>query len=165
MSDRPRILFVCTANACRSQIAQGLLDLLARDRFEALSAGVRPAGFVHEFAQIVVEETGGELLSAHSKPIDYFRDAPPHLVVTLCDRAAREIRRHEFPAPQIHWSTPDPLSIAGNPDARIAAFRWVRDRLRARLEEAIAEHTFERTIENGSVRRSLLQRVLARRGS
>jgi len=56
MTDRPRILFLCTANACRSQIAQGLLEVLAPDRYESLSAGIRPAGFVHEFAQIVVEE-------------------------------------------------------------------------------------------------------------
>jgi arsenate reductase len=147
MPVRPRILFLCMANACRSQIAAGLLERLASDRFEVLSAGVKPAGFVHDFSSAVVAEAGGDLSAARSKSVEIYAEVPPDLLVSLCPEATRHLRRRGWTGRVIEWPTPDPITVAGPPDVRLQAFRYVRDELLARLESALATSALERAIE------------------
>lgn len=168
MCEKRRILFLCTGNACRSQIAEGLLRLLAPDRYASLSAGVRPAGFVHPLTRQVLEEVGGDLSGHFSKSVDVFflpAAVPPDLVVTLCDYADREWRRLRRKTPRIHWRSPDPIFVQGNMEERLVAFRQVRDRICIQLEDALDQGFFDATIEaeqGQGKTRSRMERVLSR---
>ena len=126
MPSRPRILFLCTANSCRSQMAEGWLRELAGERFEALSAGTHPS-HVHPDAARVMAEVGVDLGVQRSKSIDEFTAAPPELVITVCDRAAEACPVLPAATRVLHWPFPDPAG--GDLDA----FRSVRDAIGARL--------------------------------
>lgn len=137
---RPRILFVCTGNACRSQIAEGILHLLAGDAYESLSAGSHAAGFVHPLAVAALEEVGAARPAARSQSIDEFlppRGEPPGLVITLCDFARRHVATRIRGLPHLHWPHPDPIEARGSDEERLNAFRWTRDRICLRLEDAL----------------------------
>lgn len=131
-----KILFVCTGNAARSQMAEGLAGRLGEGRIEAHSAGTRPAGIVMGAARVVMQERGIDMYSHYSKGIDHV-PGPFDLVITLCDSAVKEC-----PAPLIaggheHWSTPDPTFVDGGPDEVLEAFRQVRDRLETQIAALI----------------------------
>jgi len=148
-TSKPRVLFVCTGNACRSQMAEGLLRRLAPERFESLSAGVQPAGFVHRFTRKALEEVGGYSPEQHSKSIHDM--LPPHavapdLVITLCEYACRQLGKLSVDIPQLYWPVPDPIAAQGTEDERIAAFRWVRDKICIRLEDALDTQELETAI-------------------
>jgi arsenate reductase len=136
-SRRPRVLFLCTGNACRSQIAEGWLRHLGGERFEALSAGVEPHG-LHPRAVSTMREVGVDISGQRSEDIALYLDAPPDLVVTVCDRAAA--RCPELPAstPVLHWPFPDPASASGDACAVAREFAAVRDAIRARIEDWLA---------------------------
>ncbi|MDP3947976.1 MAG: arsenate reductase ArsC [bacterium] len=124
-----RVLFVCTHNSARSQMAEALLRTMGGDRFECHSAGIAPGG-VHPLAVEAMSEIGVDITGQESKSIERYRDAAFDYVVTVCDEA-REACPF-FPARnQLHWSLPDPSAAPGDPEARKDAFRAVRDRLRA----------------------------------
>jgi arsenate reductase len=141
MADRTHILFLCVGNACRSQIAAGLIEVLAGDAFVAFSAGVRPAGLVHPLAKRVVGEVGGSLDDASSKGLEKFLGAGApriDIAVSLSRRASRRYRTSRIGAPLIEWPIADPIAVEGNDEDRLTAFRWVRDEICIRLEDAIA---------------------------
>jgi len=131
-----RVLFRCTGNSCRSQMAEALLRHVAPDRFEALSAGSRPAGFVHPLAIEALRRRGVRIDSdAESKSWDVFVDRRIDLVITLCDEAAQE----ECPVwpgdpLTVHWSLPDPSFHHGSDEERIEFAVRVADRLRLKIE-------------------------------
>jgi arsenate reductase len=152
-------------------MAEGLLRLLAPDRFVSLSAGARPAGFVHPLAKRVIEEAGGNLDDCHSKPLSDFErpDAAPDLIVSLCDVAWKRLRKSPIDVPRVLWSIPDPIHARGNEDEQLTAFRWVRDRICIRIEDALDDGTFERSIDprttssrSGGGRLGRLHRLVAR---
>ena len=140
-SDKPRILFLCTGNCCRSPLAEALFRHIAGERYESLSAGVSPAGFVHPLVLQVLEESGIDADGLQSKHIDDFLEpfgCPPGLIISLCDYA--EVQCPDFPpgTRRIHWPVHDPYTVRGGPSRKLAAFRETRDIILERLERALA---------------------------
>ena len=130
------VLFVCTGNAARSQMAEGLASHLGRGRIEAHSAGTRPAGMVMGAARAVMKERGIDLARHFSKGLDA-EPGPFDLVITLCDSAVQECPAALVDGAHEHWSTPDPTFVEGGPDEVLEAFRQVRDRLEAQITALI----------------------------
>ena len=122
-----RVLFLCTHNAARSQMAEGLLRKTAGDRFEVESAGTAPRQ-VHPLAVVVMREIGIDVSGQRAKDVSEIVRRPD-TVITLCDEAKEACPL--FPdAPRfLHWSLPDPSAAPGDEAARLAFFRQVRDTL------------------------------------
>lgn len=131
-----RVLFVCTGNAARSQMAEGLAGHLGQERIEAHSAGTHPAGRVMTDAVEVMEELGIDISAHHSKGLDDV-PGPFDLIITLCDSAVQECPAALLDGAHEHWSTPDPTFVDGGPDEVREAFRQVRDRLETQIAALI----------------------------
>jgi len=129
-----RVLFVCTHNSARSQMAEGLLRAMAGDRYEVYSAGTEPRG-VHPLAVRVMQELGIDLSGHRSEHVDTYRDVPMDYVVTVCDSAREHCPYVPARRRNLHQSFPDPSAVEGDEAARLEAFRRVRDQIRAWLEE------------------------------
>ena len=127
-----KVLFVCTGNAARSQMAEGLASHLGEGRIEVHSAGTFPAGMVMSHAVAVMKERGIDISRHYSKGLDEV-PGPFDLVITLCDSAVQECPAVLLEAAHQHWSTPDPSFIEGRPDEVIQVFREVRDRLESQI--------------------------------
>lgn len=132
-----RILFVCTGNSARSQLAEGLANHLGGGEVEAHSAGTLPAG-VNNHSVAVMQERGIDISRHRSKRIDEV-PGPFDLVITLCDSAALLCPTSVRDYPMEHWSTPDPSFVPGGPEAVHQAFRQVRDQLEVRIAALVAE--------------------------
>jgi arsenate reductase len=132
-----RVLFVCTHNSARSQMAEAFLRALAGDRVEVASAGTE-ATRVHPLAIRVMEEVGIDLRGHASKTLDRFLGEPWDFVITVCDSANE--RCPVFPAPvkRLHWSFEDPSAIRGAEQERLEGFRRVRDAIAARIRHWLA---------------------------
>jgi arsenate reductase len=139
MMDKKRVLFLCTGNSIRSQMAEGLVNHLRGDRWEAYSAGTAPLGYVHPLAIQAMGELGIDISAQRSKSTEKFRSAEFDLVITLCDDAARDCPLWLRPGRVIHMGFPDPFYSNGTEEERLAVFRQVRDdiqqRVLAHLEE------------------------------
>lgn len=139
MGARPiRILFVCTGNSARSQLAEGLANHLGKGRVEAHSAGTMPFG-VNPHAVEVLKELDIDISGHYSKGLDDV-PAPFDRVITLCDSAASLCPAPIHGAPTDHWSTFDPSFVSGGPTVVRQAFRDVRDRLAKQIGELIAAY-------------------------
>ena len=134
MSDKKRVLILCTGNSARSQMAEGLLRHMAGDRVEVFSAGVEQS-FVRPQAVEAMRERGIDITSQRSKSVDEFADQNFDYVITVCDNA-RE-RCPVFPGryERVHWSFDDPAAAEGDAEAVMAIFRRVRDEIEGRLRE------------------------------
>jgi arsenate reductase len=128
-----RVLFLCTANSARSQMAEGLLRALAGDRIEVSSAGAQPST-VNPLAIKAMAERGLNIHHHRSKHLDEFLTQPFDYVVTLCNSAAESCPLFPGPAKRVHWDLPDPAAVEGSEERRLASFRQVRDDLEARLQ-------------------------------
>jgi len=129
---RKRILFLCTGNAARSQMAEGLMRAFHGDEVDVVSAGSRPAGWVHPLAIGALAEIGIDISDAQSKGADQFIDQRFDVVVTVCDSAAQDCPLWPGAARIEHWPIEDPTFGDENGAARFAA---TRDELRRRIEE------------------------------
>ncbi|MDX1523063.1 MAG: arsenate reductase ArsC [Anaerolineae bacterium] len=127
------VLFLCTGNSCRSQMAEGLANHFLGDKWEAFSAGTDPAGYVHPKAITVMDELGLDLSQNRSKSTDEFRDARPSLVVTVCDDASETCPPWLGEGDVIHISFPDPAKAVGSDEEVLAIFRSVRDDIRTKV--------------------------------
>jgi putative ABC transport system ATP-binding protein len=138
MEKRLRVLFLCTGNSSRSQMAEGLLRQSFGDRFEALSAGSRPAGFVHPLAIAAMREIGADVSTQRSKSVEEFLPPAgplPDVLITLCESAARECPSFPSEVRRIDWPVDDPGHVRGTPDEQLDAFRRTRDRLRSTIDD------------------------------
>jgi arsenate reductase len=130
---KQRVLILCTGNSARSQMAEGLLRHDSGDRFDVFSAGTRPTQ-VRPEAITVMQELGIDISGHRSKSVDEFAGHDFDYVVTVCDNAKASCP--VFPGTTtIHWSFDDPAAVEGSEDERLAAFRHVRDELRAHLRQ------------------------------
>jgi len=129
-----RVLFLCSHNAARSQMAEGLLRHLAGDRFEAHSAGTTPTR-IHPLAVAAMKEIGIDIGGQRSKSVDEFVGGPFDYVITLCDEAQEQCPIFPAGVRILHWGLPDPSAALGDEAARLAAFRRVRDDLAARIRQ------------------------------
>ena len=137
--NKTRVLFLCTGNSCRSHMAEGWLRHLAGDRFEALSAGAKPTGYVHPLAIEVMAEVGVDILQHRSKSIDEFAGQPLDLLVTVCDNARESCPMYAGAKRQVHWGFDDPAHATGTKPEQLAVFRRVRDEIRQRIELFLKE--------------------------
>ena len=121
-----KVLFLCTGNSCRSQMAEAIVNARLGDRWQAFSAGTRPAGFVHPKAIAALAEIGIQH-HGRSKLADEFREADLDLVVTVCDSAAEECPIWVGKGKRMHHSFPDPAKAEGTDEQIMDVFRAVRD--------------------------------------
>ena len=134
---RLRVLFVCTHNSARSQMAEGLLRHFGGDDVEAVSAGTEP-GELHPLAIAVMAEEGIDISGQRAKLVDDFVQQQFDHVITLCDDANESCPYFPNARQRLHWSFPDPSAAGGTREERLAVFRQVRDGIRARVEELLA---------------------------
>jgi arsenate reductase len=123
-----RVLILCTGNSARSQMAEGLLRSFGGDRFEVVSAGTKPS-IVRPEAIAVMSELGIDISSHRSKHFQEFDGQHFDYVITVCDNANESCPIFPDDTERIHWSFPDPATVAGGEAERLAAFRGVRDAL------------------------------------
>lgn len=138
MSDKKRVLILCTGNSARSQMAEGLLRSLAGDRAEVFSAGVERS-FVRPQAIEAMRERGIDITSQRSKSVDEFAGQKFDYVITVCDNARERCPVFPGSYERVHWSFDDPAAAEGDTEAVIAVFRRVRDEIESRLREFIKE--------------------------
>ena len=131
------VLFLCTHNSARSQMAEGFLRHLAGDCFEAASAGTE-ATRVHPLAVRAMQEVGIDLSTHRSKTLDTLLDRPWDYVITVCDSANERCPLFPGHTARLHWSLDDPSQATGDETQRLATFRRVRDEIQARLEDWLA---------------------------
>ena len=131
-TDRQRVIFVCTHNSARSQMAEGMLRAWGGDRFEVFSAGTE-ATLVRPEAIAVMREIGIDLDGHTSKTLEPFMGDAFHWLITVCDQAAEACPTIPGVQQQAHWSIEDPSAVDGDEMARLAAFRAARDHLRDRI--------------------------------
>lgn len=133
---KQKVLFLCTHNSARSQMAEGLLRHLGGDRFESYSAGTEQTR-VHPQAIRAMADLGVDLSSYTSKLVDAFRDQQFDYVITVCDRANETCPFFPSHGKRLHWSFEDPSAAKGSADDQLAEFRRIRDQIRARIEQEL----------------------------
>jgi arsenate reductase len=134
-----RVLFLCTHNSARSQMAEGFLRHLAGDRFEVASAGTEARG-VNPLAVRVMAERGVDISGQTSKTLDRFLGERWEHVVTVCDGANEACPVFPRAGARLHWSFDDPSAARGTEPERLAVFRRVRDAIEARIVDWLREH-------------------------
>jgi arsenate reductase (thioredoxin) len=127
-TNKERVLFLCTGNSCRSQMAEGLLRDMAGDRFDVQSAGVNPTG-VNPLTVRVMAEIGIDISGQRSKPVEEMAGQRFDYVITVCDSAREACPVFPGAAKQLHWSFEDPAEAAGTENERLAVFRRVREEI------------------------------------
>ncbi|SRR6266404_2267406 len=136
-----KVLFLCTGNSARSQMAEGYLRHAAKDRFEAVSAGVEPKG-LNPLAVEAMQEIGIDISQQSSKDVVSLLGQHISYVITVCDNA-RE-RCPIFPATWklLHWSFEDPASVTGTHGEKLSAFRHVRDQIIQQIDRDLIRTAF-----------------------
>ena len=136
--DKPRVLFLCTHNSCRSQMAEGFLRHLAGDRFEAASAGSQ-ATRVNLDAARVMMEIGIDISEHRSKDVSELLGQRFTYVVRVCDRAKETCPIFPGAFRYFDWGLDDPAAAQGTDDERLAVFRRVRGEIERKVEEFVAK--------------------------
>jgi len=128
--DKKTVLFLCTGNSCRSQMAEGLVNHFLGDAWQAHSAGTAPAGYEHPLAVRAMAELGVDISAHRSKFADEFRQQDLDLVITVCDSAVENCPLWLGSGGVVHISFPDPAGAAGTEEEQLSVFRTVRDDIR-----------------------------------
>jgi arsenate reductase len=131
---KKKVLFLCTENSCRSQMAEGLLRHLMGDKFEVKSAGTMPS-VVNPMAIDVMAEIGIDISGHRSKSVEEFRGMDFNFVITTCDAAREACPVFPGKARRLHWSFNDPAKAEGSEKEILSAFRKVRDEMKQRIQE------------------------------
>ena len=135
-SSKPKVLFLCTGNSARSQMAEGYLRHAGSDRYEALSAGIEPKG-LNPLAVEAMTEIGIDITSQRSKDVGLFLGQYIPYIITVCDNVREKCpifpRTYKF----LHWGFDDPAEAKGTHDERLAVFRRVRDGLIRKIDEEL----------------------------
>lgn len=133
-TEKKRVLILCTSNSARSQMAEGLLKADGGNRFEVFSAGVNPSRVRPEAIE-AMREVGIDISHQRSKPVEEFAGQAFDYVITVCDNARHECPVFPAQTTRIHWSFDDPAAVEGGEAERLAAFRRVREEIRACLAD------------------------------
>lgn len=134
MKKNRKVLFLCTGNSARSQMAEGLMRSLTQGNWQIRSAGVI-SSYVHPLAIRVMEEIGIDISGQTSKSVEEFVNEAFDYIITLCDHAAMACPIFPRGGKRIHWSFEDPAAVIGTIEERMAAFRKIRDAIKAKLED------------------------------
>jgi arsenate reductase len=144
---REKVLFLCTGNSCRSQMAEAIVNDRLAGSWEAYSAGTHPTGYVHPLAIRVLKEIGIDH-QGRSKDVAEYRQIPFDLVVTVCDSAAEECPLWLDPGRRVHLGFPDPAKAVGSEDFILEQFRTVRDSIGEQIPALLNNTTIEtRTVD------------------
>lgn len=135
---KKKILFLCTGNSVRSQMAEAIANTFHGDDVEAVSAGSRPAGVVHPLAIAAMAEVGVDIQAADSKSAQKFIHEPFDVVVTVCDSAAQDCPAWPGAKRIEHWPIEDPTFMAGDSQARLGRFVETRKDLEQRIAELVS---------------------------
>jgi len=138
MTKKAHVLFLCTHNSARSQMAEGLLRHLAGDRFEIMSAGTE-ATHVRPLAVRAMDEVGVDISGQESKTLERYLREPFDYVITVCDDANEACPVFPGAKNRRHWSLPDPSAAEGTEEERLAVFRSVRDGIRDRVQAELVD--------------------------
>jgi arsenate reductase (thioredoxin) len=131
-----RVLFICTHNSARSQMAEGLLRHLGGERFEVFSAGTE-ATHVRPLAIEAMAEIGIDLRGHQSKTLERYLQQPFDEVITVCDTAAEACPVFPGALHRRHWSFPDPSKATGSESEQLAVYRGVRNAIQERIEQEL----------------------------
>jgi arsenate reductase len=135
----PGVLILCTGNSARSQMAEGLLRHESGARCEVHSAGTHPTGLRPE-AVAVMNELGIDISAHRSKSVDEFRGREFDFVITVCDNANAACPVFPGNTQRLHWPFEDPAAVTGTLAVRLDAFRRVRDQIRVKVREFVAQY-------------------------
>jgi len=136
MSNKNKVLILCTGNSARSQMAEGLMREMGGTTFEVASAGVSPTQVRSEAVE-VMKEIGIDISQHFSKDVDRFIADNFDYVITVCDNANERCPVFPGHAKRIHWSFADPAQVEGDEATKLSAFRTIRDQIKARIETFI----------------------------
>jgi len=138
-SDKPRVLFVCTGNCCRSPLAEGILRSVAGDRIEVASAGVNPAGFIHPLTLAVLDRMGVRIDDLVSTGLSARSEERFDVMITLCDYAAAALPPgFQKQAVRIHFPLPDPSFHPGSEEQRELLCDSIAAQLKALAERIVS---------------------------
>jgi arsenate reductase len=135
---KQRVLFLCTGNSARSQMAEALLRNIAGDRYVTFSAGTAPVG-LNPLAVAVMKELGIDISHQQPKRVDQFIGVSFDYVVTVCDRAKESCPTFPSARRVVHWSFEDPAAATGSEENRLLFFRRVRDEIKDCLRQFVIE--------------------------
>ncbi|MBI4892472.1 MAG: arsenate reductase ArsC [Acidobacteria bacterium] len=138
MTEKKRLLVLCTGNSARSQMGEGLFRAAGEGTFEVHSAGTKP-GSVRPEAIAVMREIGIDISSHWSKSVDEFAGRTFDYVVTVCDHARDSCPLFPAGTARLHWSFEDPAAVEGTEEERLAAFRRIRDQIHQRVKAFFLE--------------------------
>ncbi|MDR3573650.1 MAG: arsenate reductase ArsC [Anaerolineaceae bacterium] len=133
--NKPRVLFLCTGNSCRSQMAEAFLRKYAGDQFEVYSAGLEPKT-IHPMTIKVMEEIGFDMSSQYSKPLTlYLGKVHFGYLITVCSDAEKECPIFPGMGMRLHWPFEDPARFAGTEEEKLEKFREVRNQIDQKVHE------------------------------
>lgn len=136
---KPAVLFLCTGNSARSQMAEALLRREAGDRFEVYSAGTKPAG-INPLTVRVMNELGIDMSSHRSRHLDeYLGRVPVDIVITVCNSASQSCPVWPGAVVRLNWDFEDPAAAKGLEEEKLAKFRQIRDQIHERIKQWLKE--------------------------
>ena len=135
-----KVLFICTHNSARSQIAEGLVNHDLAEKFRAFSGGTEPSQ-VNPLAVAVLKEVGVDISRHRSKSLDEFKDEKFDFVITLCDHAAETCPVFFGGTKRIHMGFEDPSKAAGSDKEKLSFFRRIRDEIREKVVRFLQENS------------------------
>ena len=136
--NKKKVIFICTGNACRSQMAEGLLRHLAGDKFEVYSAGSHPS-HLHPASIAVMAEWGIDIARHTAEPIDDYLETGIDIVITVCDNAQQICPTFPGNVKRIHWGLDDPYHGWGAKPEDLLPYREIRDELKDRIKVFLTE--------------------------
>ena len=137
MINKKKVLFLCTENSCRSQIAEGLLRYFAGDSFEVYSAGIKPAPKVNPLAVEIMKEIGIDISNQYPKHVKEFINEKIDFAITTCDDARDSCPVFPGEVKYIYWGLKDPEEAIGTKEERLKVFRETRDLIYEKIQEFI----------------------------
>ena len=139
ISTMKSVLVLCTGNSCRSQMAEALFPMLSNGEWSSESAGSKPSGYVHPLAIKAMAELDADLSKNESKSVDLFAGKEFDLVVTVCDNAREACPTFPGAKLTLHWPFDDPADATGSEEEQMVVFRRVRDEIRERISQYLAD--------------------------
>lgn len=138
--EKPRILFLCTGNSARSQMAEALMRKYSGDKFEVFSAGLEPT-MINPMTILVMNEVGISMQGYFSKSLTTFL-GKQHFsyLITVCDNAEKKCPIFPGMGARLHWPFEDPAAFQGTPEEKIKKFRSTRENIEARIKEWLSEN-------------------------
>ena len=138
---KKKVLFICTGNSCRSQMAEGLLKFYYDNKYEVYSAGTKPST-VDLYAVRVMKELGIDISHQYSKHIDELKDIDFDSVITVCDNAKESCPTYFGRAKILHWSFEDPANANGVEEEILEKFRGIRDQIKDTISDSLDKKLF-----------------------